>query len=280
MQKSYLCLSPKRMGFFLSLLYLGVGTASAQRIKGSDTVLPLTQKVAESYTKANPKQKPSVSGGGSGVGISALQSGSTDIAQASRRVKFAERQKLQAGGERLNEVVIAYDALAVVVHPTNPVKQLSREQLEGIFTGRITNWREVGGKDLAITPYARETSSGTYEFFREVVLEKKNYKDGIMSLPATGAIIQSISQTPGAIGYVGLAYLSSKTKALAISFDGGKTYTLPSVQAARKQSYPIVRPLYYYYLSSKEGQVRSFVDYALSKTGQSIVQEVGFIPCK
>lgn len=278
MQTTYLRFSPKYVGMLFATLCLGSTTMLAQRVKGSDTVLPVTQKAAESFNKTNPKHKPTVSGGGSGVGIAALQSGSADIAQASRRIKFAERQKLQTGGEKLQEVVIAYDALAVVVHPSNTVKQLTREQLEGIFMGRITNWKEVGGKDLAITPYSRETSSGTYEFFREVVLEKKNYKDGIMSLPATGAIVQSISQTPGAIGYIGFAYLNNKTKALALSFDGGKKFVAPSVANARNKSYPVVRPLYYYYLESKSDVARPFVDYVKSKAGQNIVKEVGFIP--
>ncbi|MDO4692885.1 MAG: PstS family phosphate ABC transporter substrate-binding protein [Porphyromonadaceae bacterium] len=270
----------KRISLLVAVMCLAGLSLQAQRIKGSDTVLPLTQKAAESYTKSNPKATTTVSGGGSGVGISALQSGSADIAQASRRVKFAERQKLQADGERLVEVTIAYDALALVIHPSNRVDRLTREQLEGIFTGRITNWKEVGGKDMPIVPYARETSSGTYEFFREIVLNKKNYKDGIMSMPATGAIIQSVNQTPGAIGYVGLAYLSDKTKTVAVSFDAGKTYTLPSLANARNKSYPIVRPLYYYYLSKAASTARPFVDYVLSAQGQRIVQEVGFIPIK
>lgn len=278
MQKTYLRFSPKYVGMLFAMFCLGSTSLFAQRVKGSDTVLPVTQKAAESFNKTNPKHKPTVSGGGSGVGIAALQSGSTDIAQASRRIKFAERQKLQEGGEKLQEVIIAYDALAVVVHPSNPVKQLTREQLEGIFMGRITNWKEVGGKDMPITPYSRETSSGTYEFFREVVLQKKNYKDGIMSLPATGAIVQSISQTPGAIGYIGFAYLNSKTKALALSFDAGKSYVAPSVANARNSTYPVVRPLYYYYLESKADVARPFVDYVKSKAGQAIVKEVGFIP--
>lgn len=253
---------------------------SAQRIKGSDTVLPLTQKAAEGFVKKYPSHTPTISGGGSGVGLSALQSGSTDIAQTSRRVKFAERQKLQNGGDKLQEVVIAYDALAVVVHPSNKVTKLTREELEGIFTGRIKNWKELGGHDIPIVPYSRETSSGTYEFFRDVVLKKKNYKDGIMSMPATGAIIQSVSQTPGAVGYVGLAYLGDKTRAVSISFDSGATYTEPSLKNARNKTYPVVRPLYYYYMQSKAKSVRPFINYVLSDEGQKTVSEVGFVPVK
>ena len=198
------------------LIAAGITAANAQKIKGSDTVLPLSQQEAENFMKANPSATVTVTGGGSGVGLSALLEGTTDIAQASRRIKFDERRKLQAQGKSVKEVIIAYDALAVVVNPANKVTNLTREQLEGIFTGRITNWKEVGGADMKIVPYARETSSGTYEFFKESVLKNKNYMNGIMSMPATGAIIQSISQTKGGIGYVGLAYLNSSVKPIHV----------------------------------------------------------------
>lgn len=270
----------KKLALLVALAAMTSLSSEAQRVKGSDTVLPLTQKLTEGFTKLRSSARVMVTGGGSGVGISALQSGTTDIAQASRRVKFSERQKIQEGGQTLKEVTIAYDALAIVVHPANRVGRLTREQLEGIFTGKITNWKQVGGEDLKIVPYARETSSGTYEFFREVVLKNKNYMSAIMSMPATGVIIQSVSQTRGAIGYVGLAYLSDKVKGIAVSFDSGKTYTLPSVENAKKKTYPVVRPLYYYYRASSEREVKPFVDYALSLEGQKIVAEVGFIPVR
>lgn len=255
-------------------------TGWAQRIKGSDTVLPLTQRAAEAYAKIHPSTRLTVSGGGSGVGISALKSGGADIAQASRRIKFAERQKLRAEGKITREVIVAYDALAVIVHPSNRVGRLTRQQLDGIFTGRIRNWKEVGGEDLRIVPYARETSSGTYEFFKEIVLNHKNYMNGIMSMPATGAVMQSVQQTRGAIGYVGLAYLNAKTKSLAISFDQGKTYAVPTLANAKSKAYPVVRPLYYYYLADQEQTVRPFVDYLLSDAGQQIVAELGFVPIR
>ena len=140
--------------------------------------------------------------------ISALLDGTTDIAMASRPIKFSEKMKVKSAGKEVEEVIVAYDALAVVVHPSNPVKQLTRQQLEDIFRGKITNWKQVGGDDRKIVVYSRETSSGTYEFFKESVLKNKNYMSSSLSMPATGAIIQSVSQTKGAIGYVGLAYLS------------------------------------------------------------------------
>lgn len=183
-------------------------------------------------------------------------------------------------GKSFKEVVIAYDALAIVVNPQNKVKKLTREQLEDIFTGKITNWKQVGGDDLKIVPYSRETSSGTYEFFRESVLKNKNYMNGIMSMPATGSIIQSIGQTKGAIGYVGLAYLNRNVQPIHISYDGGKTFVEPSMANAQNKSYPIVRPLYYYYLQKSESKVKPFMDFILSKAGQQVVAEVGFIKVK
>jgi len=252
----------------------------AQRIKGSDTMLPLSQKEAESFMKANPSQTVTVTGGGSGVGISALVEGTTDLAQSSRKIKFDEKQKLQQGGKTVKEIIAAYDALAIVVHPENKVTNLTREQLEGIFTGKIKNWKEVGGNDLKIIPYSRETSSGTYEFFKEHVLKNKNYVNGIMSMPATGAIIQSISQTKGAIGYVGLAYLNKDVKAVHVSYDAGKKYVEPSIANAKNGSYPIVRPLLYYYVTSSEKKVKPFIDFILSDTGQKIVSDIGFITIK
>ena len=261
-----------------SVMLLAIAlSANAQRIKGSDTVLPLSQKEAESYKQANPSSAVSITGGGSGVGISALLTGTTDIAQSSRKIKFDEKQKLQESGKTAKEVIIAYDALAVIVNPANKITQLTREQLEGIFTGKITNWKELGGEDLKIVPYSRETSSGTYEFFKESVLKNKNYMNGIMSMPATGAIVQSISQTRGAIGYVGLAYLNKDVKAIHISYNGGKTYTEPSVANAKNKTYPVVRPLYYYYEVKSEAKVKPFIDYILSEAGQKIVSEIGFI---
>ena len=252
--------------------------ARAQRIKGSDTLLPLTQELAEEYLAEHPEAEIIVTGGGSGVGIAALMENTTDIAMASRSIKFGEKMKFAEEGLKATEVTVAYDALAVVVHPSNPVARLTREQLEAIFRGKITNWKEVGGEDRKIVVYSRETSSGTYEFFKESVLENKNYMSSILSMPATGAIIQSVRQTKGAIGYIGLAYLNRYVKALAVSYDGGVHYAEPSVENAINGSYPIVRPLYYYYDSGKEAEVSPFISYVISPKGQESVLSQGFVP--
>lgn len=259
---------------------LAAGSAQAQRVKGSDTLLPLTQELAEEYLEEHPDGEVIVTGGGSGVGIAALMENTTDIAMASRRIKFGEKMKFAEAGLEAKEVIVAYDALAVVVNPSNPVTRLTREQLEAIFRGKITNWNEVGGEDMKIVVYSRETSSGTYEFFKESVLDNKNYMSSILSMPATGAIIQSVKQTKGAIGYIGLAYLNQYVKPLAVSYDGGEHYAEPSVETAADGSYPIVRPLYYYYDAADEQAVADFISYALSPVGQQSVLVQGFVPVR
>ncbi len=247
-------------------------------VKGSDTVLPLTQKEAEEFMKANEGASITVVGGGSGTGITALMDGSTDICMSSRDMKVSERMSFTEKNMDIQEIVVGFDAISVIVHPDNPVTQLTREQMEDIFTGKITNWKEVGGTDAQIIAYSRESSSGTYEFFKEHVMAKKNYASTVLNMPATGAIVQSISQTTGAIGYIGLGYMTPSVKALAVSYDGGQTHVAPSVQGAKDKTYPIARPLYYFYDATKQDQVAGFVDYILSPEGQKNVAEIGYVP--
>ena len=263
---------------FIALFVPAMIYAQGFKIKGSDTCLPLSQSEAESYMKKYPNTSIAVTGGGSGVGLSALITGTTDIAQSSRSMKMDEKLKMQEAGKAIKEVIIAYDALAVIVNPFNSVSQLTREQLEGIFTGKITNWKEVGGENSKIVVYSRETSSGTYEFFKTNVLNNKNFASNALLMPATGAIVQSVGQTKGAIGYVGLAYLEKTVRALKVSYDKGKTYVLPSVESAMNKTYPITRPLYYYYLKNIDKTVSPFVNYILSLEGQKIVLTVGYVP--
>lgn len=210
--------SKKALAF--AILAIFASQAYAQKIKGSDTVLPISQEAAENYMKNHNGATVTVTGGGSGVGISSLLDGTTDIAMASRSIKFGEKLKLKKNNKELCEAVVAYDALAVVVNPNNPISHLTREQLEAIYRGKVTNWSQlkdqVTGKrgfDKKIIVYSRETSSGTYEFFKTSVLREKNYMAGVLSMPATGAVIQSVSQTDGAIGYVGMAYINKNVKA-------------------------------------------------------------------
>jgi phosphate transport system substrate-binding protein len=273
----------KKTGILIAIMAVAMAFTQgggAFKIKGSDTVLPLSQKEAETYMKINKSTSITVVGGGSGVGIAALIDGSTDIAMASRKMKVDEKLKMQEAGRAYKEVIIAYDALSVIVNPSNKVSQLTREQMEGIFTGKIKNWKEVGGDDMLIVPYSRESSSGTFEFFKEHVMLNKNYGTGILLMPATGAIVQSVSQTKGAIGYIGLAYSESTVKDLKVSFDKGKTYIAPSVASAKDKSYPITRPLYYYYQTKSEKLVKPYIDYILSDAGQKVVSDVGYVPIK
>jgi phosphate transport system substrate-binding protein len=274
----------KKVVLTLAMILTATFLMNAQKvvckIKGSDTALPLSQKEAEKFMKKYPGSSISVTGGGSGVGISSLMSGTTDIAQSSRKIKMDEKLKMQEAGKSYKETIIAYDALTVIVNPANGVSQIKREQLEGIYTGKIKNWKEVGGADMAIVVYSRESSSGTYEFFKEHVLNKKNFVSSAMLMPATGAIMQSVSQTKGAIGYVGLAYVDKRVKALKVSYDGGKTYVAPTVANAKNKTYPITRPLYYYYLTSIEKTVLPFINYIMSAEGQQIVLTEGYVPVK
>jgi phosphate transport system substrate-binding protein len=250
------------------------------KIKGSDTCLPLIQKESEVYQKNNAGTSITVVGGGSGVGFAALIEGTTDIAMASRKMKMDESEKLINSQKPYKEVIFAKDAISVIVNPSNNVSQLTREQLQGIFTGAITNWKQVGGADLTITVYSRESSSGTFEFFKESVLKGKNYASTVLLEPATGAIVQSVSQTKGAIGYVGLAYVEKNVKALKVSYDEGKTFIVPSVVNAKNNTYPITRPLFVYYLNTTEKTVKPYVDFLLSAAGQKIVSTEGYVPLK
>lgn len=272
----------------LSILFFGAcNNANQQKeaagsknlnIKGSDTVLPLAQKSAEQYMKTHTDQSIAVVGGGSGTGITALMDGNTDIAMSSRDIKGEEKLKFQEKQIQIEVKTIAVDALAVIVHPENKVEQLTREQLEKIFIGEITNWKDLGGMDAPIVVYSRENSSGTYEFFKEHVMNKKNYASTVLNMPATGAIVQSVGQTKGAIGYIGVAYLSSGVKALKVSYDEGKTFVAPSIATAKDKTYPIARPLYYIYDVKIENKVKPFIDYCISPEGQKLVEEVGYIP--
>ncbi|MEY2830168.1 MAG: hypothetical protein RIQ33_2026 [Bacteroidota bacterium] len=281
-KSKYIIKMKKVIGIFtltlIALVSLVIGQGKGIKIKGSDTVLPISQKEAEKFMKSKPGTSVTVIGGGSGVGISALIDGTTDIAQSSRSLKMDEKLKLQEAGRTIKETMIAWDALSIVVHPKNKVTQLTRQQIEGIFTGKIKNWKDVGGDDMAIVAYSRESSSGTYEFFKEHVMNKKNFGSSVLSMPATGAIVQSVSQTKGAIGYVGFAYVDN-VKALKVAFKGNE-FIEPTVANAKSKKYPITRPLFFYYDKKNEAAVMPFINYVLSADGQKTIDEVGYISLK
>ena len=225
-----------------------------------------------------------VTGGGSGVGLSALQSGTTDIAQSSRKMKMDEKMKLQDAGKVFTEKIIAYDALAVVVHPSNKVTQLTREQLEGIYTGKITNWKEVGGEDRPIVLLSRESNSGTHVYFLEQVVRLGNSKDktlfspDTLLLPSSEGIMAEVRQNPNAIGYDGLGYITPDVKTLAVAPKDGGEYVRPSIETVNNATYPIARPLFMYTPGEPQGDVKTYLDWILSPDGQTIVGELGFVP--
>ncbi|HID26583.1 MAG TPA: PstS family phosphate ABC transporter substrate-binding protein [Methanosarcinales archaeon] len=248
-------------------------------VKGSDTILPLAQALAEEFMNKYPDADVTVIGGGSGVGIAALIDGSTDIADASRKIKDKELENAKAKGVNPVETVIAWDGIGVVVHPNNLVSNLTLSQIRGIYKGSISNWKEVGGADKRITVISRDSSSGTYEYFKEHALSGDNYRPDALTLAATGAIVQSVSQNEGAIGYIGLAYLDESVKALSLSKDGIE-YAEPTIENVLSGKYPLARELYQYTNGEPTGLVKQFIEFELSPEGQKIVREVGYIPVK
>ncbi len=252
-------------------------------IKGSDTMVHLASAWAEAFMDSHPDTDISVTGGGSGTGIAALLNGTTDICIASRGIKAKEVTLAKEKGLNPNEIVTSRDGIAVVVNPANPVDVLTIEQIGKIYTGAYTNWNQLGGKDHEIVILSRESSSGTYVFFQEHVMKKKDYSPEAMLMPSTSAIIQSVSQDVWAIGYVGLGYgvqAADKVKMLAVKNDADTPAVTPSVATVQDASYGIARPLYFYTNGVPTGVTKTFVEFILSEAGQSIVLETGYVPVK
>ncbi|WP_321419735.1 PstS family phosphate ABC transporter substrate-binding protein [uncultured Methanomethylovorans sp.] len=248
-------------------------------VKGSDTILPLSQAEAEEYMAKNQNSDITVIGGGSGVGIAALIDGEADIAMASREMKDSEIENAKNNGINPVETVIGWDGIAVVVNPENPVAQITFSQLQAIYDGNISNWKDVGGEDVPITIISRDSSSGTYEYFKEEVLKGREYRQDALVEPATGAIVQEVAQNKGAIGYIGYAYLDKSTKALAL--DGGEGKFVPATEEnILGGEYPLARQLYYYTNGEPQGLAKEFKDYVMSEEGQAIVSDVGYFPVK
>ena len=250
-------------------------------IKGSDTMVHLVTAWAEAYMKAHPEVEISVTGGGSGTGISALLGGSTDICAASRDMTAQEREKASQKGINPYETTVARDGIAVIVHPSNPIQDLTMEQVRKIYTGANTNWNQVGGTDGEFVILSRETSSGTYVFFQEHVLQKQDYAATVRLMPATSSIIQSASEDALAIGYVGLGYAleaGAKVKILPIKADADAPAVIPTEETVKDASYSISRALYFYTNEAPSGVVQGFVEFCLSPAGQDIARETGYVP--
>lgn len=268
--------------FVVSPMVTGSVSAAARyiTIKGSDTMVHLVSTWAEEFMKQHDDIEISVTGGGSGTGIAAMINGTTDICAASRQIKPKEMKLAEQKGIEPMEHVVARDGIAIVVHPDNPVSVLTIEQLGKIYTGAYTNWSEVGGPDKPIGVLSRESSSGTYVFFQEHVLKKKDYTTRARLMPATSAIIQSVSSDKWAIGYVGLGYAAEageKVKTLAIKKEDSSQAVMPSEETVKSGEYSIARPLHLYTKGEPEGTVREFLDFCLSDAGQRIVRETGYV---
>lgn len=252
-------------------------------IKGSDTMVHLVSAWAEAYMDANPSSNISVTGGGSGTGIAALLNGTTDICMSSRDISAEETQKAKDASISFEENSPALDGIAVVVNPGNPITELTMEQIGKIYTGEFTNWQEVGGPDQKIQAVSRESSSGTYVFFQEHVLKKKDYGPATMLLPATAAIVQSVAADAWSIGYVGLGYEESakeKVKAVAVKADAAAPAILPSVATVTDGSYSIARKLHLYTAATAPAAAKEFVAFCNGEAGQKIVVETGYVPVK
>ncbi len=246
-------------------------------IKGSDTLLNLVQQLSEAYMKKNPKTEISVIGGGSGVGISALIEGETDIANASRQMKKEEIKRAEANGIEPVEFVIAIDGLAVIVNSNNPVNKLTTEQIAKVFKGEIKNWKDVGGNDEPITLYGRQPVSGTYVFFREHIL-KGDYAKNMRQMSGNAAIVEAVKSDKTGIGYVGIGYAKNAKgiKILSVSSDGNTFVSPLEKEKVNEGLYPIARPLFQYTAGKPKGAVKKFIEFELSEEGQKIVEEVGF----
>lgn len=272
---------------FLLLFSFGCSPVKkALQIKGSDTMVNLAQAWAEIYLNKHPDSNIAVNGGGSGTGISALIAGVADIGQCSRDISEKEISMAKAKGVYPKEFHVANDGIVVVVNPKNTVNKLTIKQLSGIFSGKIKNWKEVGGRNAKIVALSRERNSGTHVFFLEHVVKQGKKKDPtefapeVLMMPSSQAIAEEISSNQDAIGYIGLGYLSKNEKALAIAKDNNSAYITPTVKTIISGQYPISRELYFYTNGSPSGDIKSFIDFVLSKEGQEIVLKMDFVPIK
>jgi phosphate transport system substrate-binding protein len=253
--------------------------------KGSDTLVNLALAWAEAYIELHPEVRISVTGGGSGTGIAAMINGTVNIANASRAMKPEEIAAAEANGITPVEFVVARDAIAVVVHPSNPVDRLTLQQISDIYTGQITNWSQVGGQDRPIVLLSRESNSGTYVYFLENVIrlgdEESNllFSPDTLLMPSSEGISAEVRQNPNAIGYDGLGYVTPDQKVVAVARDADGPYVLPSVETVNDDSYPISRPLYMYTAGEPTGEIKAYLDWILS-AGQALVPELGFVPLR
>ncbi len=256
---------------------------AATTVKGSDTVLPLSQALAESYMNSRPRANISVTGGGSTVGLTALINGNTDIANSSRPVAAKEFASAKARGFVPKVTRIAKDGLCVILNPDNPVKSLSMDQVGAIYSGSISNWSQVGGPNQRIVVTGRDSSSGTYGFFRDTLFPGRPYRSDMLTLPSNNAIAITVSREPGAIGYIGIAFYEKwegKVKAVPVAEKKGGAPVAPSVKTVSDGTYPLFRYLFMVTRGNPKGEAADFIKFALSPQGQQVVTKVGYVPVR
>ena len=268
------------MAMATALLAPLAAAAGEITVKGSDTMVILGQRWAEEYMRIHPSATIQVTGGGSGTGISALINGTTEICQASRTMSAAEKEKLRDRYATVGvEIPVARDGLSVYVNASNSLGEITMDQLKLIFTGKVTNWKELGGPDAKIVVYSRENSSGTYVFFKEHVLKNADYTVRAQSMPGTAAVVNAVAKEKFGIGYGGAAYAKG-IKLLKVKKDSDSAGIAPDEAHVRDGSYPLSRPLFFYLRNKPTGDVGAFVEWVLSAQGQAIVTKVGYYPLK
>ncbi len=249
------------------------------QIKGSDTMVNLCQAWAEAFMARHPQVTVAVTGGGSGTGIAALIGGTCELAAASRQMTDKEKSQVTARGHAPQEWKVALDGLAVVVHPSNPVRRLTIPQLAALFTGKIRSWNELGGSHRAVVLLSREVNSGTHVYFKEHVLGSgQEFAPGALLMPSSQAIADEVATNPDAVGYYGMGYVNPKNAVVAIAKTAEGPYIAPSADSVRSGTYPIARPLFLYSVGTPQGLVKAFLDFARSPEGQAIVQQIDFVP--
>src|SRR6056297_1522311 len=258
----------------ISLLVFSANVIAAENnivAKGSTTVLPISQACAEVFMDQNMDIDISVQGGGSGVGIASIVDGTCDIGNASRPIKEKEIATAEEKGVNVFANIVARDAIAVALNPVNDIDGLTLEQIKAIYTGEFSNWSQVGGSDQEIVVISRDSSSGTFKAFNELALDKERLRPDALLQASNAAVATSVANTPGAIGYVGLGYVSAKIKAIEVNG------IIPSKETVNSDTYPLARPLFMYTDGEPTGAVKEFMDFVMSEEGQKLVEETGYI---
>jgi phosphate transport system substrate-binding protein len=245
-------------------------------MRGSDTMVRLGQRWAEEYMKLHPEVTIQVSGGGSGTGIAALLNGTVDVCQASRDMKAQEYTDAESKGIKPFRVAVALDGIAVFVNDANPVKELTLEQLRGIYTGSITNWKEVGGPAHIIILYGRENNSGTYAYFKEHVLKNEDYADVTQTLPGTAAVVNAVAHDQYGIGYGGIAW-DKGVVALGVKKDDKSPAVVPNIETVSGGTYPISRELYWFFNGAPTGDIKALLNWSLSPEGQKLAETIDYV---